>query len=229
MAKKKKTGSVHTAVRRSRSPRGGRTSTTVSSGTKRAVPRSTTPTRSTPSLPKTPALIAPKPGSMAEEFGTIGRFASRAEQRRAEALLSEKTPERRQELLSRHSLTLSEKKKMTGSPSDRHNFPRNMVKPLSMKDGDFHLWGPFWSSVGNAFRIEYYEHDSKQPGTKWSSSFYCQREEDAIRLGEAARKITNRAGWIALRDEAMEIAKKSDGFIYRVMLQERETFQKHGA
>jgi len=157
-----------------------------------------------------------------------GKFASRAEQCRAEALLSGKTPERRSELLSRRSPTLSETKKMTGSPSSRANFPRAMVKPLSMRDGDFYLWGPFWSQALGAYRVEYHEYDSTYAGWSFQSSFLCSREEDATRLATAARKITNRAGWVALRDEALAIAGKSDGVIYRVMGQERETFIKKG-
>jgi len=117
---------------------------------------------------------------------------------------------------------------MTGSPSSRANFPRAMVKSLSMRDGDFHLWGPFWSQALGAYRVEYYEHDSRQVGQTFQSSFLCSKEEDAKRLAAAARKITNRAGWIALRDEALVIAGESDGVIYRVMMQERETFTKHG-
>lgn len=225
MAKQKKTGAARTGVRRSRSRQAGRTNTTASSGTKPGARRSTTRTRSIPAVPEMPPpVITPE----ATHLNT-GRFASRAEQRRAEAMLSGKSPERRQELLSRSSPTLSEKKKMTGSPSDRMNFPRKMTRPLSMKDGDFHLWGPFWSDALGAYRIEYYEHDSRSPGQTWQSSFFCRKEEDAKRLGEAARKITNRAGWIALRDEAMRIAQESDGVIYRVMANESETFTKKGA
>lgn len=189
MAKKKKTGLVHSAVRRSRSRPGGPISTIASSGTQPDAPRSITPIRSTPKPPikGPPEYFEPL---------KLGKLAIPATKKRG-----------------------VKKKREMNSRSD------STFCPQPMKNGDFYLWGPFWSDALRAFRLEYYEYDSKVPGRSWSSSFYCTKQEDAERLYVAAKGIGSRAQWVALRQEAIGIAAGSDGLIYRVMLGEwTETF-----
>lgn len=224
MAKKKKTGAAHSAARPKKSPRAGRTSTTASFGMRLGGRHSITRIPVTPTVPpKDISVRIPVAG---------GRFASKAEQRREEALLSQpgtlkpKQSAKRSLKLSQNYPPLSEKKKTTGSPSKRLNFSKAMVRPLSLKDGDFRVTPPFHSHAFQAWKVEYYEVDSTRLGKSFESSFYCQYEADAVRLYEAAKKVTTRAQWIALRDEAMKLAADSNGFIYRMMAGGHESFTK---
>jgi hypothetical protein len=94
-----------------------------------------------------------------------------------------------------------------------------------LKNGAFMVTGPFWSDASKAWRVEFYQNDKSLPGGFYQGSFYCSAEFDAIRLAEEARKVKSREEWLNIRGLAIELAaERRDGFIYRVMAGECETF-----
>ncbi len=96
---------------------------------------------------------------------------------------------------------------------------------IHLRNGEFMVYGPFWSDAMQAYRVEYWERDSMVPGGQWGSSFYCSRVEDAARIGEAAKQVKSRVEWMELRELAMELAaQQKEGFLYRVMTGAREHY-----
>lgn len=107
--------------------------------------------------------------------------------------------------------------------NSRSNLPKSMTRPVTKPC--YHVWGPFWSDAMKAYRVEYYERRAGELGGMWSSSFLCERQQDAERLGTAARKVTCREDWLELREMAVALVREEGaGLIYRVMAGERETF-----
>jgi hypothetical protein len=94
-----------------------------------------------------------------------------------------------------------------------------------LKNGAFMVTGPFWSDASRAWRVEFYQNDHTLPGGFYQGSFYCSEESDAITLALAAHGVKSRAEWLGLRELALELAKdRRDGFLYRLMAGECETF-----
>lgn len=85
--------------------------------------------------------------------------------------------------------------------------------------------GAFWSQANGAWRVEF----SIRRGNTWyTSSFYCEHQEDADRLAALAH-----SGWMTVEQwadlygAAMQIAKASNGYLWRVMLNGRlEVFRE---
>lgn len=91
---------------------------------------------------------------------------------------------------------------------------------------DYSIHGPFYSQAHSAYRLEYSE---AVPGeANWSSSFYCEKEEDAAQLAvEARHTVKGREDWKRLHNKAKEIAASTNGFLYRTIIGEPcETFRK---
>lgn len=135
----------------------------------------------------------------------------------------------------RHSITLPRKASPEIGPS-RKGKPRieevsspsrkPSTRRMTTSPSEPHVTGHFWSDAAQAWRVEFYQEDVTLPGRCYQGSFYCQQEEDARELAEAARGIRTREEWLNLRGRAMEIAKQQrQGFIYRLMAGECETFR----
>lgn len=84
---------------------------------------------------------------------------------------------------------------------------------------------PFWSNAHNAWRVEFALQD--KDGRWHTSSFYCEHQDDATRLAdEAGHGQATYEHWCELRELAVKLAGKSNGFLYRIMVDgSEETFK----